>query len=466
MLFNSYQFWIFFFAVFVVYRLLSHRYQNWLLLVVSYYFYSCWDWRFLPLILISTLVNFYAARDLAEGNPRQRKCAIIFAVVVSLGILVYFKYTNFFITSTQDFLTAIGFRVDLNTLEIILPVGISFYTFQTLSYTIDVARGKMKATRSLRDFALYVSYFPQLVAGPIERASHLLPQIVEKRRYLKSDFTIGLSLIMTGLFLKVVIADNVSYIANGVFSAESGAITGTDALVGLYAFAFQIYGDFAGYSFIACGVSRWLGIHLMVNFARPYLAKNPSDFWQRWHISLSTWLRDYIYIPLGGNRGGRVKTYRNLILTMLIGGLWHGAAWTFVVWGFLHGVILCIYRALGNPFTNSKSRLMSALAGLFFFHLVCLTWLFFRADSLAQAWEFLCLIFTEQQSSAFSVYGFSMLAFLCLPLMVAEVWSDQRDERRMHHLSWKLRTAAYCYMIFMLIIYSPAILSDFIYFQF
>lgn len=466
MLFNSYQFWFFYLLVIVVYRFLSHRDQNWLLLGASYYFYSCWDWKFLPLIIITTLVNFFVARDLSTASPRRRKVAVSFAVVVSLGILAYFKYANFFITSTQEFLTAIGFEADLNTLSIILPVGISFYTFQTLSYTIDVLRGRVEATRSLRDFALYVAYFPQLVAGPIERASQLLPQIVERRRQVASDFTVGLSLVMTGLFLKVVIADNVSFIANGAFMAPVGEITGTDALVGLYAFAFQIYGDFAGYSFMACGVSRWLGIHLMVNFARPYLAKNPSDFWQRWHISLSSWLRDYLYIPLGGNRGGKVKTYRNLMLTMLLGGLWHGAAWTFVAWGFLHGLILCVYRALGNPFSEGVSRLRSVLACLFFFHLVCFTWLFFRADHFHQAWDMLCLIFTDQGGSAFSVYGFWMLVFLCLPLVAAEIWSDKHEERRMHCLPWKMRAGIYCYIMLMVIVFSPAILSDFIYFQF
>ncbi|MGJ8696391.1 MAG: MBOAT family O-acyltransferase [Verrucomicrobiaceae bacterium] len=461
MLFNSYQFWAFFALVILIYRFLGHRAQNHFLLFASYLFYACWDWRFLGLILLTTAIHFVAALKIAQAPPASQKRWLIFGVASSLGILALFKYANFFLESTSSLLQTLGFQPHLGTLAIILPVGISFYTFQTLSYTIDVLRKETTPTRSFFDFALYVAYFPQLVAGPIERSSHLLPQITQPRKHNADDFTIGLSLVLVGLFLKVAVADNLAFVANGVFLAPADQLTGTDALAGLYAFAFQIYGDFAGYSFIACGISRWLGIRLMTNFRRPYLAQSPSDFWNRWHISLSSWLRDYLYIPLGGNRQGTSKTYRNLMLTMLLGGLWHGAAWTFVIWGLLHGLILCLYR-LGSP----RLKIPRLFATLLFFHLVCLTWLFFRADSLAQATSLLLKIFFEQQLSPFSSYAFGSLAFFCLPLVLAEIWSDRHDHRRLHHLPWLTRALVYCYLVWMIISCAPVVHSDFIYFQF
>ena len=468
MLFNSYAFWIFLALLWAVYRLLPHRGQNILLLVASYYFYGFFcDWRFLPLILTTTLVNYYTALGMEKSDSQTRhRWLMIFSAVVSLGLLAFFKYYGFFTESAAEMLTWLGFHVDMKILNIVLPVGISFYTFQTMSYTIDVYRGKTKATHSLSDFALYVAYFPQLVAGPIERSSSLMPQITHPRRQRRGDFSEGLNLILMGLFLKVVVGDNLGYITNGIFSAQEGDITGTDALVGIYCFAFQIYGDFAGYSSIARGVSKWLGIDLMTNFRMPYLARNPSDFWQRWHISLSSWLRDYLYIPLGGNRGGSFNVYRNLMITMLLGGLWHGAGWTFIVWGGLHGIILCIYRALGDKFTLPKlwGRI---IATLFFFHLICLTWLFFRADSFEQAWEMLRLIFTQQEMTPLSRSGLGMLAFFCLPLMAYEVWLNQSHSlRRLETVRWGWRAAAYCYITFMLIVFPPPVFGQFIYFQF
>ena len=461
MIFNSYQFWAFFALVALAYRFLGHRQQNHLLLAASYFFYACWDWRFLGLIIGITAVHYVAALKIGEGDEKERRRWLVGSVAISLLLLGIFKYLNFFIESTGVFLGRIGFEAHFESLSIILPVGISFYTFQTLSYTIDVLRGETKPTRNFGDFALYVAYFPQLVAGPIERSSRLLPQITNPRKHGAEDFTIGLSLVMIGLFLKVAVADNLAFVANGVFKAPEGEITGTDALAGVYAFSFQIYGDFAGYSFIACGVSRWLGIRLMTNFKRPYLAKGPSDFWNRWHISLSSWLRDYLYIPLGGNRKGVGNTYRNLMLTMVIGGLWHGAAWTFVIWGLIHGVLLCLYRI-----KLIKVKVPAVIAVLVFFHLTCLTWLFFRADSFGQAMVLLELIFFEQGLTPFSSYAFGSLAFFCLPLVVAEIWSDRREERRLHHLPWQGRAAVYCYLVWMIITCAPTVHSDFIYFQF
>ena len=467
MLFNSYAFWIFFALVWALYRVLPHRGQNLLLLAASYWFYGCWDWRFLPLILISTAVSYSTALGIAaSGDPRRRRWLMAAAATVSLGLLAFFKYWGFFTTSAAAMLAWLGFHADLRVLEIVLPVGISFYTFQTMSYTIDVYRGQMRATRSFADYALYVAYFPQLVAGPIERSSSLLPQIAAPRKRREGDFAAGLYQILTGLFLKVVVGDNLGYIANGVFGAPAGSLTGTEVLAGTYAFAFQIYGDFAGYSAIACGISRWLGIDLMTNFRMPYLARNPSEFWQRWHISLSSWLRDYLYIPLGGNRGSAARTYRNLMVTMLLGGLWHGAGWNFIGWGALHGVILCVYRALGTRF-QLPGRWGRVVATVGFFHLVCLGWIFFRADGAVHAWALLERVFFHQEVTAFARYGFGMLAFFGGPLMAYEIWLNRSAApHRLETAPWGWRAAVYCYLSFMLIVFPPPVFGQFIYFQF
>lgn len=467
MLFNSYAFWIFLALIWAIYRILPHRGQNLLLLGASYFFYGCWDWQFLPLILTTTLVNYFTALGIeASDSPKRHKLLMAASATVSLGLLAYFKYMGFFAESAATLLTNLGFQPSWSTLNIVLPVGISFYTFQTMSYTIDIYRKQIKATHSITDFALYVAYFPQLVAGPIERSSSLMPQITHPRRKRTGDFSEGLYLVLFGLFLKVVVGDNLGFVANGIFGAQKGSLTGTEALVGIYCFAFQIYGDFAGYSSIARGVSKWFGIDLMTNFRMPYLARNPSDFWQRWHISLSSWLRDYLYIPLGGNRGSRFNIYRNLMLTMLLGGLWHGAGWTFLVWGGIHGAILCIYRILGDK-VKLPGTWGRGLASLGFFHLVCLAWLFFRADTFAQAWDMLSLIFTQQGMTSLARYGLGMIAFFCLPLMIYEIWLEQSHTlRRLESVHWGWRSAVYCYIVFMIIVLPPPVFGQFIYFQF
>lgn len=467
MLFNSYAFWLFLAIVLVIYRCCNHRAQNTVLLIASYFFYGCWDWRFLPLIATTTLINYFTGIQISdnEGNKPKQKRYLIASVISSMGLLAFFKYWGFFIESTANLITALGMTPHLPTLQILLPVGISFYTFQTMSYTIDVYRKDVKVTRHLPDFALYVAYFPQLVAGPIERSSSLLPQITQRRKRESGDFAEGLSLILFGLFLKVVLADNLAYIANAGFSGDP-KLTGADALIGIYAFAFQIYGDFAGYSSIARGVSKWLGIDLMTNFRMPYLARNPSDFWQRWHISLSSWLRDYLYIPLGGNRGSSFKVYRNLMLTMLLGGLWHGAGWTFICWGGLHGLLLCLYRPLGKKLIL-KGGVGRVISTLLFFQWVCLTWLLFRADSMQQVGDMLHLIFTDFNITSFTRYGLGMILFIAGPLMAYEIWMDREHTvRRLEIVPWGWRAAVYCYIIFMLIEFPPVQHGEFIYFQF
>jgi len=409
MYFNSLQFAVFFMLVWSVVVALafaaarggskafetSLTARNLFLLMASYIFYGFWDWRFLSLIVVSTLVDFFCGRRMAElaDGPRDapaRKRLMYISLGTNLGLLGFFKYFGFFVASAVDALGTLGVEADVRILSVVLPVGISFYTFQTLSYTIDIYRRQMEPEPRLVNFAAYVAFFPQLVAGPIERARKLVPQFSEPTRLTKEGLHTGSLLIGWGLFKKVVIADNVARVADAAFALPDP--DGLQSLLGAYAFAVQIYCDFSAYSDIARGLARTMGFELSLNFNLPYVAQNPSDFWRRWHISLSSWLRDYLYIPLGGNRGSQRRTYINLMLTMLLGGLWHGAAWTFVFWGAFHGALLCIYR-LATPWVMSWLRvpagwvggLVRLANGLFFFHLVCISWILFRAESMTQA---------------------------------------------------------------------------------
>ncbi len=423
MVFNSLVFLVFFVVVYSLYRLLPHRGQNILLLVASYFFYGWWDWRFLSLIFVSTLIDYWAglAIERAGDSAARRKFPLWISLVTNLGILGFFKYFNFFADNLGVLLQGLGISAAARHLDIILPVGISFYTFQTMSYTLDIYRRQMRATRSFLDFATFVAFFPQLVAGPIERASRLLPQIEAPRILTRAGLESGLWLAAWGLFKKCVVADNLAVLVDSAFGAP--ATTGPIALLALYAFAFQIYCDFSGYSDIARGLARLMGIELMVNFDNPYFALNPKDFWARWHISLSSWLRDYLYIPLGGNRKGRRRTYINLALTMLLGGLWHGAAWTFVAWGAFHGLLLVIYHG----WTEIRAARDAAASGRFvwlrrvwMFHLVCLGWLFFRAETLGQVGDMLRAMCSRFAWNIEAANMLAALVILCLPLWLVQ----------------------------------------------
>lgn len=399
MVFNSLLFALFLLVVLPLVWLLRNRVnaRNLLLLLASYVFYGAWDWRFLGLIVISTIVDYCCGLYLGGTHDRagvahtaRRRFAVLWiSVATNLGILGFFKYYDFFITSAADALGAMGVSWNTTTLNFILPVGISFYTFQTLSYTIDAYRRKVPAERNLLTFATFVAFFPQLVAGPIERASHLLPQFRTVRRVSVEAWKTGWYLVAWGLFKKVVIADNLAESVDAVFAHNNPG--GLDVSLGVFAFVVQIYCDFSGYTDIARGVARVMGFELRRNFDQPYFAANPNDFWKRWHISLSSWLRDYLYIPLGGNRCGTAKTYRNLMITMLLGGLWHGASWTFVVWGGLHGGALCLHRMLRGvlakvaPTSQTAEDVWYLLRAAAFFSFWCLTMVFFRADSFSQA---------------------------------------------------------------------------------
>ena len=473
MLFNSLEFAFFFTVVYGVYLVANHRIQNALLLVAGYVFYGRWDVQFLFLITFSTVVDYWIGLLLAEGEVRRKErlissvfitvvalvclcidwsglgsgqlkirseggyvlvgtgVCVLFAnllhprvrlwsvdrrkkillrttVGVNLGFLAIFKYFNFFTESAISALTALGANPNPIFLQIALPVGISFYTFQSLSYTIDISRGLVKPAKRFFDFALFVAYFPPMVAGPIERARSLLPQLLEPRKITLDQFVSGMWLILFGLFMKIAIADGVAPAVNAVYNS-SGQVSQGDIAHATVLFAFQIFCDFAGYSNIAIGVSKLLGINLSINFDLPYFSKNPSEFWRRWHISLSSWLRDYLYIPLGGNKGNSFLTYRNLIITMLLGGLWHGAAWNFVLWGLYQGLLLSGHRLFmeslrKNPKLSSYVPELSAAISIpLFFIFTCYGWLLFRASSFEQIFSFTKSLIGLQAASLSSV---------------------------------------------------------------
>ena len=477
MWFNSFGFWLFFSLAAVGCKLLRRRGVNAWLLACSYFFYGCWDWRFLGLIAACTLVNFQAGLAISKASSRSvAKRWVWLSFGFSLGVLGVFKYFNFFAGELGEFLAWVGLGGEGWTFHILLPAGISFFTFQALSYTMDVYRGQTAVTDDLLDFALFISFFPQLVAGPIERSSHLLPQVhAERPRCDYGRFQRGLYWVITGMFLKVSIADNMAWLANYAFETDPSQLLPLDVLFGVYAFAFQIYGDFAGYSAIAIGTACWLGFDLMINFRRPYFATNPREFWQRWHISLSSWLRDYLYIPLGGNRGSRLRTGWNLMLTMVFGGLWHGAAWTFVIWGAVHGVWLSVHRWLfasrGNGPENSGKRrglqIHKVVQGVGTFHLVCLTWLLFRADSLSKATAMLARLGREWTVTPFAKTSLALMVFFVLPWMLYEVWSERKCQDEAILVSpWWIRTVFYAYLLLMLLFFPPPAPSEFIYFRF
>ena len=392
-IFNSLTFLVFLGIVLLLYFRLGHRGQNWMLIVASYVFYGWWDYRFLGLLLFTTFFDYFCALWIeGEPNPAKRRFLLASSMTVNLTVLCVFKYFNFFAESLQHSFALLGITLSFPMLHVVLPVGISFYTFLSMSYTIDVYRGDLQATHNPTDFMLYVAFFPHLVAGPIVRASILLPQCQQPRKIIPEQVANGLWLILMGYVKKVVVADRLAQVVNWGFSRGSPPFADANSWLVVYAFAFQIYSDFSGYTDIARGISKLMGFELVVNFRAPYLVANPADFWRNWHISLSTWLRDYLYIPLGGNRKGRMRTYCNLMVTMLLGGLWHGAGAAYVLWGLYHGSLLACQRAWHDfvgPRLPSAPRdraivtmTKNALLVLIFFHLTCLGWLLFRAGSL------------------------------------------------------------------------------------
>jgi D-alanyl-lipoteichoic acid acyltransferase DltB (MBOAT superfamily) len=474
MLFDTPIYLLFLTVVVLIYWRLGWRKQNVMLLAASYFFYGWWDWRFLSLILISTVVDFFCARYIGRSDdPLRRKLLLAISVVLNISFLGFFKYYDFFAVSLASALGGIGINVSVATLGWILPPGISFYTFQELAYIVDVYHRKLEPADSLVDYALFISLFPHLIAGPIQRPSHLLPQVQRPRVLDGNRFFDGILLILTGLFRKAVVADNCALIANAAFSGKLGEPSLAVTLIAIYAFAWQIYGDFSGYSDMARGSAQLLGFHFMVNFRQPYLATSLQDFWRRWHISLSTWLRDYLYIPLGGNRHGEAQTYRNLMITMLLGGLWHGANWTFVIWGCIHGGWLALERFLKKmlriPEAQEKASLSSPTSWvqrILLFHLVCLTWAFFRAASIGEAFHFLGGLTVWEWRPEY-LTAFKFVATFAIPLFFLDLILEARDEEYAFERTPEFCRVAVAGSLAMIVTFFAANqVSAFIYFQF
>ena len=483
MLFNSLEFAIFLPIVFLLYWFVfnkSLRNQNILIAVASYIFYGWWDYRFLALILFSTLVDYFIGVSLGkEENLNKRKILLLVSVLVNLGFLGFFKYYNFFLDNFKSAFTFFGSEINANSLNIILPVGISFYTFQTLSYTIDVYKKRLNPTRNFVSFAAFVSFFPQLVAGPIERATNLLPQMLSARKFEYSEAVDGLRQILWGLFKKIVIADNCAIYANLIFN-NSADYSGSTLILGAIFFTFQIYGDFSGYSDIAIGTSRLFSFNLMQNFAYPYFSRDIAEFWRRWHISLSTWFRDYLYIPLGGSRGGLWMKVRNTFIIFIISGFWHGANWTFVVWGALNAIyflpLLLAKKNRENLEIVARDSYLPSLKELFnmiiTFGLTVFAWVFFRANNLGHAIDYLSEIFSP---SLFTIPFFrgltgGLTTLLLIIIFVLIEWCGRKEEFALNYTktfspSW-LRYNIYFVVVITILIFGNFSENQFIYFQF
>ncbi len=475
MLFNSFDFAIFFGVFVVLYFALRSRvrYQNLLLLAGSLFFYSWWDYRFLALILIISVGVYLAGKKIAElpDGPR-RKWWLIGSIVFSLSFLAFFKYFDFFIQSTAEVLQFFGLSANLHVLGILLPIGISFYVFEAVSYVVDIYRRNSLPAKRYTDFLLFLSFFPHLVAGPIMRAKQLLPQIEAQRVVTVALFHEGTYLFLWGLFKKVFVADNLGkFIVDPAFA--SGDLTGFGYMIALYAFGFQIYADFSGYTDMARGIARWLGFDLPLNFDAPYFSRNPSDFWRRWHITLSNWYRDYVYIPLGGNRGGVWKTCINLILTMLLAGLWHGASWTYVVWGGYQGLLLAGHRlwiAL-NERASSIKRVTAifgtAGAVILMLQATMIGWLPFRAQSFEQVRDIASAILFNFAPTATPLKPFLMLVFFSAILLIAEFFQYRLKSP---FILWGapllIRVIAYLLVIYSIFVFGVLAGTQFIYFQF
>ncbi len=480
MLFNSIDFALFLPIVFLLYWVIPKgliKTQNLLLIIASYVFYGWWDWRFLLLILFSTMVDYTIGILLSkEDNSTKRKALLATSILVNIGILVFFKYSNFFIENFISAFSFFGQNIDSYSLNIILPVGISFYTFQTLSYTIDVYHRKIEPTADLIAFAAFVSFFPQLVAGPIERASNLLPQFTTARSFSSTKAIDGLRQMLWGFFKKIVIADNCAVFVTEIFN-NSQSLEGSTLLIGAVLFTVQIYCDFSGYSDIAIGTSRLFGFSMMQNFAFPYFSKNIGDFWKRWHISLTSWFRDYLYIPLGGSRGSALLKTRNIFIIFLISGFWHGANWTFIVWGLLHAFFFVLFLLVKQKtlfIVDTQSRPLRIFTGggqmLLTFTFVVLTWVFFRSKTVTQAFEYTGTIFSTSLFTAAPITSdikFIKLVFLIIGLLIVE-WQGKSRKHAIENIGsvfLPIRWLTYIIIILSLITFQGS-KQDFIYFQF
>ncbi|TKC05273.1 MBOAT family O-acyltransferase [Pedobacter frigoris] len=481
MLFNSVNFAIFLPIVFILYWFVTNRNlkaQNILLLLASYFFYACWDYRFLFLLIFSTFLDYFTGLRMERSKSQKfKKMWFWISIVVNLGFLGLFKYYNFFITSFVDVLSNFGLNANLGTLQIILPVGISFYTFHGLSYVIDIYKSRIKAEANYIDYAVFVSFFPLLVAGPIERATHLLPQIKKKRVFNYVQAVDGLRQILWGLFKKIVIADSCAEFANQIFN-NSDNLNGSTLVLGAIFFTFQIYGDFSGYSDIALGTGRLFGIDLLKNFSFPYFSRDIAEFWRRWHISLSTWFRDYLYIPLGGSKGGMWVKIRNTLIIFLVSGFWHGANWTFIAWGLLNA----LYIMPSIIFNTNRNNLDIVAKGKYFpsfkelcqmiltFSLTVFAWIFFRASDLQHALRYITKIFSK---SVFEIPIYfnrfaSLIVLFVIGIFLIIEWQGRENNFAIERIFTKnllLRWLSYI-LIILAIIVSFGKAESFVYFQF
>lgn len=482
MLFNSIDFAIFLPLVFLIYWFATKgnlKLQNILLLISSYFFYACWDWRFLFLLIFSTLLDYYTGIKMSDAkNQKTKKFWFWLSIFVNLGFLGVFKYYNFFAESFASALENVGLNVNPWTIKVILPVGISFYTFHGLSYVIDIYKDRIKAEKNFIDYSVFVSFFPLLVAGPIERATHLLPQIQKKRTFDYSQAVDGIRQILWGLFKKIVIADNCADYANTIFN-NSADYSGSTLVLGAIFFTFQIYGDFSGYSDIALGTARLFGIDLLRNFAFPYFSRDIAEFWRRWHISLSSWFKDYLYIPLGGSKGGMWMKIRNTFIIFLVSGFWHGANWTFIIWGFLNALYIMpsiIFNTNRNNFEIvAKGKYIPNLKDLFSilitFSLTVFAWIFFRAENIGHAKSYISEILSPTLFTIpkFADRSSSLTTIILVAIFLLVEWKGREGHHAISHfgLNWKgpLRYAFY-YAIIIAIFWFGGKEQEFIYFQF
>ena len=482
MFFNSINFAVFLPIVFILYWFVTNKnlkFQNILLLVSSYFFYACWDWRFLFLLIFSTVLDYYTGIKMSDSkNQNSKKFWFWLSISINLGFLGVFKYYNFFAASFADAIANFGLQVNPWTLKVILPVGISFYTFHGLSYVIDIYKDRIKAEKNFIDYSVFVSFFPLLVAGPIERATHLLPQIQKKRVFNFENAVDGLKQILWGLFKKVVIADNCAKFANIIFDNYTD-YSGSTLALGAMFFAFQIYGDFSGYSDIALGTARLFGIDLLRNFAFPYFSRDIAEFWRRWHISLSTWFRDYLYFPLGGSKGGIWMKVRNTFIIFLVSGFWHGANWTFIIWGLLNAVYIMPSIIFNTNRTNldmvAQGKLFPTLKEflsiLFTFSLTVFAWIFFRSNTIDQALGYISRIFS---ASFFSVplvkvdmYDTYIYALIILFIIIEWLGREQKYAlAQVMPNKPKVYRWAFYYLLIVIIFIFAGSNQEFIYFQF
>lgn len=481
MLFNSIEFAIFLPIVFILYWFVFQKnlkLQNLFIVIVSYIFYGWWDWRFLFLIVFSTAQDYFLARMLInEENERKRKWILATSIITNLSFLGFFKYYNFFVDNFITAFTFLGMKPNIHTLQILLPVGISFYTFQTLSYTIDVYKRKMEATKDFVAFSAFVSFFPQLVAGPIERATHLLPQFYKKRVFNYDLAKNGMKQILWGFFKKMVIADNCAIYANEIF-ANSETASGSTLVLGALFFTFQIYGDFSGYSDIAIGTSRLFGFDLMKNFSFPYFSRSVAEFWRRWHISLNTWFRDYLYFPLGGSRNGMAMQVRNTFIIFLVSGFWHGANWTFIIWGLANAIFIMpsiIMKTNRNHLEIvAKEKIFPSFKELtnivFTFGLIVFTWIFFRAENVGHAFTYISGIFDKSILSFPDLNKAALATLILIFFFMAIEWLGRQSNYALEKLllsqSRFVRWAFYSLIILLIGLFMQTNETPFIYFQF